>query len=263
MWQVLRRPRWVGYLALALLFGVITAGLGTWQWQRHESKVERRAVVEANYDSAPVPLDDALPVGSDLTEPQRWTRVRATGTYLTEDQHLVRNRPHQGVYGYEVLVPLSLDDGTTLAVDRGWVPNAPTAAQLPEVPPAPGGEVTVTGWLLPSEADLGLDPVEGQLPSVDLDGLARATGLQVRGAYLVLDTEDPAAQERPEPRAEPDTGLGAHLPYALQWWLTVPVGVILVVVMARREARDEGLVQARRTTGSEPRKVRIWDEEDA
>nr|WP_321166401.1 SURF1 family cytochrome oxidase biogenesis protein [Serinicoccus sp. CUA-874] len=95
MWQVLRRPRWLGYLVLAVVFGVVTAGLGAWQWQRHESKVERRAVVEANYGGDPAPVDAVLPGGSDLGAGQRWTRVSATGTYLSDEQHLVRNRPHQ------------------------------------------------------------------------------------------------------------------------------------------------------------------------
>ncbi|ANS77671.1 Cytochrome oxidase biogenesis protein Surf1, facilitates heme A insertion [Serinicoccus hydrothermalis] len=267
MWHVLRRPRWLGYLALAVLFGVVTAGLGSWQWHRHETKVERRAVVEANYGGDAVPLDEALPVQESLRPDQRWTRVTATGTYDIPEQHLVRNRPHEGVYGYEVLLPLRLDDGTVLAVDRGWVPNARTAADLPEVPEAPSGEVTVTGWLLPSEPDLGLDPVEGQLGSVTLEGLARATGLQPRGAYLVLESEDPPAASRPAQLEAPDTGLGSHLAYALQWWLTIPVGVILVLVMARREAQDEGLVLAapagRPDRPPRQKKVRIWDEEDA
>lgn len=298
MWQVLRRPRWLGYLTLAVLFGVITAGLGSWQWHRHETKVERRAVVEANYGQDPVPLDEALAGQDRLPASQRWTRVEATGRYLADAQHLVRNRPYEGVFGYEVLVPLLLPDGTAVAVDRGWVPNAPTAQQLPDVPAAPGGEVTVTGWLMPSERDLGRAPVEGQLASISLTGLEEATGLDLRPAYLVLGAEDPAPADSPAPLPAPDTGLGSHLAYALQWWLTVPVGLLLVLVMARRQAEDEGLPgsgrgrvapaggppdddrQDRPLVGAAPgapsgasttppgrrprgRKVRIWDEEDA
>ncbi|GAA4886979.1 SURF1 family protein [Serinicoccus chungangensis] len=290
MWQVLRRPRWLGYLALAVLFAVITAGLGSWQWHRHQGRVEDRAVVEANYGQAPVPLDEALGREGELADPQRWTRVEATGRYLADEQHLVRNRPYEGVFGYEVLVPLALPDGSALAVDRGWVRNAPTAQQLPDVPDAPTGEVTVTGWLLPPERDLGRAPVQGQLASISVDGLAAATGLDLRPAYLVLEGEQPAPASRPEPLPAPDTGLGSHLAYALQWWLTVPVGVVLVLVMARREAQDEALAGSGRgrdtadvdggdrslvgassgASATPPgrrrpprsRKVRIWDEED-
>ena len=68
MWRVLRRPRWVGYLALAVVFGVITSLLGLWQWTRHEERLERRALVEANYGGEAVPLDDVVP--DDL---EAWT----------------------------------------------------------------------------------------------------------------------------------------------------------------------------------------------
>lgn len=265
---VLRRPRWIVYLLLAVLFGVIAANLGLWQWHRHEDKVERRAVVEANYFGDPRPLTDVLAPGETLTPDRQWTRVTATGSYAAQDQLLVRNRPHQGVFGYEVLVPLVLGDGSALTVDRGWVRNAADAATLPEVPPAPTGAVTVTGWLRPSEEDLGRDLPAGQLASIDLPRVEAATGLDVAGAYLIMETEDPGA-ERPAALAPPNTGLGSHFAYAIQWWLTVPVGLILVLVMARQTARDEAAGHDGSAAGPRParqprpKKVRIWDEEDA
>jgi cytochrome oxidase assembly protein ShyY1 len=261
VWRMLRRPRWLGYLALAVVFAVVSAGLGAWQWSRHEDRVERRDLVRSHYDAPAVPVGQVL-AGTDDLQPQLdWTRVEATGSYLTQHQHLVRNRPHQGTYGYAVLVPLDLGDGTALTVDRGWVPNAPTADQLPEVPPAPAGAVTVTGWLRPSEPDLGRDLPAGQLASIDLPRLAEQTGLQLAGGYLVLGAEDPSVP-RPVPLDPPDTGLGSHFAYALQWWLTAPVGLVLVLVTARREHRGQttGTAPAR---ADRPRKVRIWDEEDA
>ncbi|MFC6421443.1 SURF1 family protein [Ornithinimicrobium tianjinense] len=264
---MLRRPRWVGYLVLGVLFGILTANLGLWQWHRHESKVERRTLIEANYDAAPVAVTTLLP-DPEGTFPtaEQWRRVEARGRYAPELQHLVRNRPHEGVYGYEVLVPLLLDDGTALVVDRGWVRNAATAATLPEVPVAPEGTIDVTGWLRPGEPDLGRDLPAGQVASIDLPRLEESTGLDVLPGYAVLDTEVPAPPTRPEPLGRPSTALGSHFAYALQWWLTVPVGVILVLVMARQTARDEAV--ERDGHGSvaapvRPRKVRIWDEEDA
>ncbi len=260
MLGVLRRPRWIAYLVLGVLFGVLTFNLGQWQWGRYQDKADRRDLVVANYDAAPVPLGDVLPDASTpLAHDDQWRRVTATGTYLADEQHLVRNRPHGGVFGYEVLVPLELADGTAVTVDRGWVPNAETAATLPDVPTPPAGEVTVTGWLRPSEPDLGHDLPDGQLSSVHLASLADATGLDLVQAYVVLQAEDPAPPERPEPLDRPDVRLGSHLAYSLQWWLTVPLGVVLVLVMARQTARDEADGPARERR---PKKVRIWDEED-
>ncbi|MFK5635416.1 MULTISPECIES: SURF1 family protein [unclassified Ornithinimicrobium] len=268
MLGVLRRPRWIAYLLLAVLFGVATANLGLWQYHRHEEKVERRDLVEANYDRAAVPLSEVLDGATDELEPdEEWRRVSATGTYDAEAQHLVRNRPHQSVYGYEVLIPLVLDDGSVLAVNRGWVRNAETAATLPDVPGPPVGPVTVTGWLRPSEPDLGRDLPDGQLASIDLPELAEATGHNLVDAYLVMETEAPPA-ERPAVLDRPDTSLGSHFAYALQWWLTVPVGLILVLVMARQLAREESgatrgsTTRASASRPSRPKKVRIWDEED-
>lgn len=270
MWRVLGRPRWLGYLALALIFALVTTLLGLWQWHRHEDRVDRRTVVEANYFGDPVPLDDVLP-GSDPLDPEdQWTRVSVQGTYAAQDQHLVRNRPHQRVYGYEVMVPLLLEDGTALGVDRGWVPNAPTAQQLPDVPDAPEGQVTLTGWLRPSEPDLGREMVPGQLASIDLPRLAAATDQNLRGGYLVLEEETPPPAARPAQLDAPDTGLGSHFAYALQWWLTAPVGLVLVLVMARREAQEEAGPGDPRGSPPDPadprtprrKKVRIWDEED-
>ena len=266
MLSVLRRPRWIAYLLLAVLFGLATAGLGAWQWQRHQDKVERRDLVEANYDAPAVPLTEVLRPDGTLPPDQQWRRVVAAGTYAASDQHLVRNRPFQGVFGYEVLVPLETEDGTAVAVDRGWVRNAETAATLPEVPDPPSGPVTVTGWLRPSEPDLGRDLPEGQLASIDVPGLAGATGQPLVAAYLILEHEEPAPAERPAALPRPDTRLGSHFAYALQWWLTVPVGLVLVLVMARQTARDErGETDDDRAgaRAARPRKVRIWDEEDA
>lgn len=259
MFAVLRRPRWIAYLTLAVLFACAAAWLGQWQFGRYEEKAERRDLIETNYDAAPVDLAQVLPSpASPLPADQGWRRVSATGSYAADDQHLVRNRPQQGVFGYEVLVPLVLDDGTALTVDRGWVPSGQSAASLPDVPPPPGGTVTVTGWLRPSEPDLGRDLPPGQLASIDLPALAAATGLDLHRAYLILEAEDPSAP-RPAALAAPDTRLGSHFAYALQWWITVPVGIILVLVMARQQARDEsGAPRPARA-----RKVRIWDEEDA
>lgn len=272
MRKVLTQPRWLLYLTLAVIFAVVAALLGWWQWQRHEDRVERRDVIVANYDGDPRPLVEVLPRGEQLPSSDQWTRVVVDGVYDADGQHLVRNRPHQRVYGYEVLVPLVLDGGQVLAVDRGWVPNAPTASEEPDVPAPPGGQVQVKGWLRPGEPDLGRDLPGGQLASIDLPRLADELGEPLVGAYLVLESETPAPAARPAPLDAPDIGLRSHLAYALQWWLTVPVGLVLVLVMARREAQEAsgqdgalapaGAAPPRPARPKKPKKVRIWDEED-
>lgn len=264
--------RWLGALALAAVFATACVFLGRWQFGRYEAKSARAQLITSHLTAPPVPLDDVLPAGMPrLPDGQGWRRVSARGTYDGAGQHYVRNRPQNITYGFEVLVPLVLPGGDAIAVDRGWVRNDERGAHvLPPVPPAPTGAVTVTGWLRPGEEALGRDLPAGQLASIDLPALAAATGHRTRPAYLLLDIERTAAgatPARPQPLLPPDTGLGPHFAYALQWWGAAPLGFVLVGFYARREWLDslpEGERAARRRAAKPPRpkKTRIWDEED-
>jgi cytochrome oxidase assembly protein ShyY1 len=274
MLGVLLSRRWIGALALATLFAVVAVLLGNWQYSRHQEKAERRDVAESNYDAAPVPVGEVLASPQDdLGSAQEWVRVTATGRYLADEEVLVRNRPHQGVYGYDVLVPLELDAAATsaprtagpltLVVDRGWVRNAEDAATLPRVPSPPAGEVEVTGWLRSSEEDLQRDLPPGQVASINVPEVEEAIDRTALPAYLVLESESPAPQQRPAAAEPPDLGVGVHFAYALQWWLTAPAGLVLVLVMARREHRESMAETAGSPREPRVRRSRIWDEEDA
>lgn len=268
MFRVLAEPRWLGALAVAAAFAVAAFFLGQWQWHRYEERRDRADRITAHYDAAPVSLDGRLDTGP-MPVTEEWTKVRAQGRYAAGEPLLVRNRPLEGTYGYEVLSPFTLSDGRTILVDRGWVPNAESAQARPDVPPAPTGTVTVTGWLRPSERSLGRDLPAGQLASIDLPRAEQQLGTDLLGAYLVLEREQvagsSAAPARPYPLERPDTTIGPHQAYAFQWWGAMAVGFALVWFGARREYR-EGL-EGRSGTGQpapgRPRKVRVWDEEDA
>ena len=239
--------------------------LGQWQWHRYEARKERAERITSHYEAPPVPVAGVVGT-SPLPLAREWTRVSASGTYADQQTLLVRNRPLQGAYGYEVLVPLRLADGETLLVDRGWVPNAPSAEELPEVPPPPAGAVTVTGWLRPSEKSLGRDLPAGQVASINVPEASRQLAEPLLGGYLVLQREQtPAgpAPERPAPLERPDTNLGPHQAYAFQWWGAMLGGFVLVWFGARREYVEGRQDAAGRADRDRPKKVRIWDEEDA
>ncbi|WP_435198605.1 SURF1 family cytochrome oxidase biogenesis protein [Janibacter sp. GS2] len=255
MLRLLLTPRWLGWLALAVLVALACVWLGQWQWSKYEVRAARADRVEAHYEADPAPATEVLEDDPVALEDE-WTRVSTTGRYAGEDQVLVRNRPLDGTYGYEVLVPLRLADGSHLLVDRGWVPNSPKGADVaPVVPPAPEDEVTVTGWVRLGESSLGRDLPAGQVASINLPEVEDEIGSSLLGGYVSLQSETPEAP-RPEPLEVPDTSTGSHLPYAIQWWLVVPAVFVFWFVALRREARTGEL-------GAPPeKKVRIWDEED-
>ncbi len=255
--------RWLLGSLVAVLFGVACFYLGLWQWHRH---VEQRTKVEAiarNYDAAPVPFDAAV-AASGLTPEQQWTRVTLTGTYAANSDVLVRNRTLDQTVGFEVLTPFT-SEGVTMLADRGWVPNAADAETAPPVDPPPAGEVQLTGWLRTGEVSLGRDLPRPQLASINVaDARALQPSLDDVDAYLVVGAQQPdvVAGEHPLrllPRPEED--LGPHQAYAYQWWLFMPAGLVFVLVVMRRELTAGHLEHP--SSSRAPRKVRIWDEEDA
>jgi cytochrome oxidase assembly protein ShyY1 len=253
--------RMLGGLALALAFAVACVLLGRWQWSRYEDRRVQAGAVTSHYSAVPVPIG-SVTTRIPPSEEDQWLRVTAEGRYAPDQQLLVRNRSLDGQPGLEVLVPFDLGGaltGTRIFVDRGWVANADSAADLPPVPSAPTGEVTVEGWLRSGEPDLGKQLPPGQLASIDLGAAARQTGGgTVLDAYLVLGSDQPTGP-RPEPLAAPDTDLGPHQAYAFQWWLTSLFGFVLLGYRLRvdAEVRREAT-----STVPKPKKVRIWDEED-
>lgn len=257
--------RWLLGTLVAILFGVACFYLGLWQWHRH---VEQRTKVEAiarNYDAAPVRFSPSL-VAAPLPAERQWTRVTLTGTYAAGTDVLVRNRTLDQTVGFEVLTAFETD-GLVLLVDRGWVPNAEDAETTPRVDPPPSGEVEVTGWLRTGEVSLGRDLPRPQLASINVaDARTQVPALSPVDAYVVLGGQRPpppagAHPLRTLPRPEED--LGPHQAYAYQWWLFMPGGLLFVVIAMRRELAAANTTADGTSAATRPRKVRIWDEEDA
>ena len=258
--------RWLLATLAAALFGVACFYLGLWQWHRH---VEQRTKVEAiarNYSAAPVALAPAL-VETPLPAERQWTRVALTGSYAVGSDLLVRNRTLDQTVGFEVLTPFRTD-GLTILVDRGWVPNADDAETSPPVDPPPSGVVQVTGWLRTGEVSLGRDLPRPQLASINVaDARSQMPALSAADGYVVLGGQVPAAPAGDHPvrvLPRPEEDLGPHQAYAYQWWLFMPGGLVFVVVVMRREAAaGRADAAGADTPPARPKKVRIWDEEDA
>lgn len=232
--------RWLAYLLVTILFAASCVGLGMWQFaRREEARVEIERVQE-NYSSAPVPTDALLPDLATFAESDKWRTVRMTGTYLENQQFLVRSRPREQQAGYEVLSPLKLSNGNIFIVDRGWLPAGNNADQAPQIPPPPTGVVTVTARLKASEPGIpGREYNNGQLATIELPLISRLLGQPTyTGAYGLLATESPMPTA-PAPLAAipPSPNEGNHLSYALQWLTFALLGFVGLGWAIRNEWR--------------------------
>ena len=257
MIRLLLTKRWLGYLALTVVFAIVSSFFGLWQWDRRGQAVAAINVLEANWDREPQELAslEGLSPARD-----QWTPVVIRGEYVPEDQMLVRTRPRGGQVGFEVLVPFHTDSEMTVVVNRGWIPTGESTDFPDLVPQAPSGEMSVVARIKPGEPTLrGRGAPEGQMPSIDLGAMQRALGYELETSFfLVLDRETPEPSVAPLPAIRPVLDEGPHLSYTLQWFVFALLAVIAFLALLRQEARQEaGIAPKEKTKKSDA------DEEDA
>lgn len=240
MKSILLTKRWISYLLLTVIFAASCVGLGMWQFaRREEARVEIERVL-ANYDATPVPLAELVPTLSFYSESIKWRPVMATGTYLVDQQFLVRSRPREQQPGYEVLTPLLLANGSVFVVDRGWLPAGNNAEQAPSIPTPPGGTVTVVARIKAGEPNIpGRTYSNGQLATVELPLVASLINRPTyTGSYGLLASEVPAAiGSTPLPALQPTLDEGNHLSYAFQWLTFALLGFVGLGWAIRNEWR--------------------------
>ncbi|MGW0709763.1 SURF1 family cytochrome oxidase biogenesis protein [Streptomyces sp. NPDC002643] len=245
MYRFLLSRQWVILTLLALVLIPTMIRLGIWQMHRYEERSARNQLVADALASKPVAVERLTSPGHTVTSAERYRTVTAKGRFDTEDEVVVRRRTNSNdEIGFHVLTPFVLDDGKVLLVNRGWIPAGASQTEFPEVPAPPGGEVTVTGRLMPDETteasgikDLK-DLPDRQIMLINSGEQAERLGVEVLGGYLAQTAPEPKG-DIPEQLGSPgDENAALNYAYALQWWLfagAVPVGWVILV---RREARD-------------------------
>jgi cytochrome oxidase assembly protein ShyY1 len=262
-----RMLRWMVYVLIAIGFAIACVFLSHWQFDRNASRTEQIALVEQNYEADPVPLDDLIGSDGRFHAGDEWHPVTLNGSYLADEQLLVRNRPHGGTVAFEILVPFQTDDGRVFIVDRGWV--APGEGDTPDAVPAPPqGEVEVVVRLRPGERlpASGRGAAEGQVATIHLPTVAALVGGDdvVTSAYGQLVSEKPAAAPLgtfDSPTDDP----GPHLSYAIQWILFAIMGFIFIGYIIRTEIvkhreEVEGIPAKEKRRRSRDRDADIEDE---
>ena len=121
---MLARWRATGLLIPSLMTLVmlpVLIGLGTWQLNRKAWKEDLIAKLAARPKAEPVSLQAALEQFQKTGEAE-YVRVRVKGTFdFTSERHLYA--PADNGLGWEIYTPFYAEDGTTLFINRGWVPD--------------------------------------------------------------------------------------------------------------------------------------------
>jgi len=258
-WSFALSKRWFGYLALTVVFAIVCCLLGFWQLSRRADARAEIDRLDANYASEPVPLADVLETLDSFETHEKWTPVEMTGTYLVDEQVLVRNRPFNGTPGFDVLVPLQLSDGSVFIVDRGWVARGSAQDSPDDIPEPPTGEVTVVARLKAGEPTIiGRSAPAGQIATIHLPDLAERIGEPVfTGAYGLLASESPSPVSTPFAASRPARDEGPHLSYALQWFVFALMGFGGLGYALRQEYRVVNAEDPEEQERAEQRRVKL------
>jgi surfeit locus 1 family protein len=231
--------------------------LGFWQLRRLDEKRDYAALVEARQAEPAVDVAAVVPAGEAVDAPVvdavLYRNVTATGVYEDADAVVVENRTFNGASGAWVLTPLRLADGSAVLVNRGFIGFDSEGAIV--APPAPEGEVTVTGLVQPSQerGRFGPTDAEGELDvlaRVDLARLAAQVDYELLPAYIQLVDSSPPEAAVPEgepalvPLGTPRPSEGPHLAYAVQWFIFTTIAAGGYVLLLRRVARDQAKEEA-------------------
>jgi cytochrome oxidase assembly protein ShyY1 len=253
VYRFLLTARWLGLTALMLALAAVMVGLGLWQLDRYHQRSAINDRIDASARGQASPLTSVLSAdGQPPPESAAWTRVTATGRYDTDNQILVRGRTVNDRVGFEVVTPLVIADGSgrdaqaggepiAVLVDRGWIapPAGGGATAMPDVPPAPGGQVTVTGRLhLTESRPSGVDRRDGWIETrrISVPRLADELPYRLYGAYVLLDKQQPAADKRLVPVPVEHENAWMNAGYVVQWWMFAALTLAGLVWLARREA---------------------------
>lgn len=225
-------------LSAALAVFAVLCGLGIWQVQRLAWKTQLIATVEARLAAPPVaaPGPEAWPAltGADA----EYRRVTVSGRYRPDSDTLVKAVTARGP-GFWVMTPLLTDQGWTVLVNRGFVPDTAREAGKRDLP---SGPVAVPGLLRMSQPDGAFlranDPAAGRWFSRDTAAIAAHGDLGPVAPYFI----DAAAG--PDPNALPVGGLtvvsfrNSHLVYLLTWFGLAALWAGWLIYLWRHGSRD-------------------------
>ncbi|HYN74640.1 MAG TPA: SURF1 family protein [Candidatus Limnocylindria bacterium] len=238
-----RSPRWWGTTVLVLLGVLACVVLGAWQFDRARTRDTPVASGDPMATAA-VPITKAVPADGRVPQGSPPVAVTVAGRYDGDHQLLVPGREQAGSPVAYVVTPLVPSSGPAVLVVRGSVPAAQPSGQAPA---APSGEVTVTGWLVPSEQlEAGaVDPLalaDGEVATVTAARIAGLLPYPIVDGYVGLVDQQPVAVNAPTPLAVPQVAAQVRwsmrsLSYALEWWFFALVGIWMWVQALRLERR--------------------------
>ena len=220
------RRSWLGLLLPAIVAFLILIGLSTWQVQRKAWKEGLIAELTERLGVPPTALPSAKDWPSLDPASVEYSRVTFSAQFDNTAEALVYGaasafRPDVTGLGYWVFTPARLTDGSTVIVNRGFIPESKKDPKTREIGQI-AGPVTIVGtlrwpeprhWFTPND-----DPAHNLWLSRDLQSIAAAKGLGPIAPFYVEQESPVPSGGIPQPGKLVVSLPDNHLQYAITWY---------------------------------------------
>ena len=185
-----------------------------WQYQRGVDRHARNVLIAEQSQLPPIEFKNLLGNIADY----EWRKISLRGSFDDKNQILLRNRYHDGMYGFEQLT-LFVFDERKIWVDRGWVKAGSDATVPPQLQPTNQGLISIDGRLrLDSSLPRGkFFAVANDSERNLVSQLDARKGIQTEKFYIDLISASDASMNPDVPVDLPELSDGPHMAYALQW----------------------------------------------
>ncbi|CEP01810.1 hypothetical protein PBRA_008752 [Plasmodiophora brassicae] len=242
-----------GGMAVFATMSAVAAGLGVWQVQRRQQKVEMIEARRLSLEQAPRQLDEVA---------RDWTPVRLpAGRFLKPSLVGPRGGPARvvgtgasgsggisaGGLGYYVIAPLEMSDGSVVLVNRGWVPMRFAEQMISRLDDSVNGNAC--GVVRPDESAGGAQTAPsgnlGEGVWIRVDGGAICSHLGLKQNTLSLgrvvdlvggETDGPFRRSLEDYVQFPTSPL-THSAYAFTWFSLSAAMAVMTAFRFRRRRR--------------------------
>ncbi|MCI1042006.1 MULTISPECIES: SURF1 family protein [Caballeronia] len=222
---------------LILIVVAITVRLGFWQRDRAHQKEALNAQIVA-FENAPAREVGVEPMPLKSIE---FHRVEARGEFMPERVVYLDNRPYNDQPGFYVVMPLKLEGGGYVLVNRGWLPRNMADRTGIEPYETPKGVVEVKGIARANasqafELGSGGSAAHKEIrQNLDIRSYAAETGLAFQPFVIqqTNDTGDRLVRDWPAPTL----GVERNYGYMFQWWGMAAAAIGFGLYAARRAAK--------------------------
>ena len=230
----MRRIVAVTILAIGLIFGCAQGAL--WQFDRYQVRHANNDLIRRNTTLASIDESTLMILPQSKSA---WRIIELQGAFIPEKQILIRNRYHEGKYGFGVLTLFESTLSKRYWVDRGWVIAGKDAQTPPVVQPVTSEKITIKAYVRVENIESQIRGSVFALPGKTTSQLERWNKNQLVASEpiyfdLISSTNKEFTPQVPTPL--PELSDGPHLAYSFQWVLFIFL-VIFAWYLVIREDR--------------------------